>query len=304
MRLSSASANLQTISQLSNPQPVRFPKNASPGGFVEVDAFSKINLFLDVLGKRSDGYHDLVSVMQGLLLCDTLKISIGDAKGIYLETNDTKLPTDSTNLVVKAAKMLMNEYSIISSLKIKLTKRIPMGAGLGGGSSDAAATLLGLDYLFNLQIGMDKLLEMGKKLGADVPFCLLVNSGMASTAIAKGIGEKLEPLHNFQKHCVVLACPPIHVSTKEIFGLISEYSTGEMGDTVLYNFFTPITSAKYPIIQELIRALKSEGASDAEMTGTGSTVFAYFADTYQARAACDKLHEKFSTVKFMVTSQI
>jgi len=294
---------------------VRFPTNA-PGGFVEVDAFAKINLFLDVVGKRDYGYHEIESVMQRIELHDSLTITQAGS-GVELVCNDLTLPVDDSNLVMKAAKFFLREYKLSHPVRIELTKRVPMGAGLGGGSSDAAATLLGLNELFGLGVTVDKLAEMGTKLGADVPFCVLANSGV-SAAIATGIGEKLQPLHCTQNYSIVLACPNIHVSTAEIFSMVKIQLVGnsdqlknfaaiyETGDATkiaknFYNFFTDITGSRHPLVLELIGALRNEGAMGAEMTGTGSTVFGVFENAEQGHTACMKLGEQYSNVQFLPT---
>ena len=283
-------------------------------------AFSKINLFLEVMGKRPDGYHNLAMVMQRLELCDILSISLSNGSLIQLEINNSNLPADDTNLVVKAAKLIMKEYNITQPIQIKLDKRIPVGAGLGGGSSDCAATLIGLNRLFELNIPTATLMELGKTLGADVPFCIFANSpGNSGTAIAKGIGERLTPMEAHPHCSVVLACPDVHVSTKEIFeklhysdnpcrsdNFISAYNTGtpQAIAKIFYNRFTQITSAIHPQITTLITDLQSEGALGAGMTGTGATVFAYFNNENNARVACDKLQQQHKTVKFFITKVV
>jgi len=287
---------------------------------VEVDAFAKINLFLEIVRKRSDGYHDLVSVMQAVNLRDSLVIQKLDsaASPIQLNTNISNLPTCDKNLVVKAAKLLMREYNITQPIHIKLTKRIPIGAGLGGGSSDCAATLHGLNQLFDLKIPLDKLMDIGATLGADVPFCLLANS-QGGAALARGIGEKLTPLPAHPDCSIVLACPPIHVSTKKIFNrlkrdaqytngkldkFMSAYETQDIAQIAKHfqNTFTSITSGLYPQIATLITGLQKQGALGAEMTGTGSAVFAYFHNENNARKACDILRAKYIGTKFFVTA--
>jgi len=291
---------------------------------VEVDAFAKINLFLAVIGKREDGYHELVSVMQKIGLRDSLTIAKAQhntsSRLVTLETNAPNLPTNDTNLVVKAANLLIKKYGIASPLAIKLTKRIPMGAGLGGGSSDCAATLLGINQLFDLQIPLDKLMEMGAALGADVPFCIMAN-GNNATALAQGIGERLTPLPPHPKCCVVLACPKIHVATGEIFKMltlrgeasikvqakldsfIASYNSKDIFRIAnnFYNTFTPVTSKMHPQISTLISDLQNQGAYNAEMTGTGSTVFAYFKNENNAKMVCEILKTKHSDTNFFIT---
>jgi len=277
---------------------------------VEEKAYAKINLFLEVTDKRPDGYHNLVSVMQSLDLHDTLTILPGKS-GIVLETNMPGVPTDDSNLVVKAAKLLMSECGINQPLHIKLQKKIPMGAGLGGGSSNAAATLHGLNRLFGLDIPLPKLLKMGQTLGADVPFCLL-----GGTALAEGIGEKLTPLKPHPPCYIMLACPPIHVSTKEIFNKLGGFCKTENADRFLeayesedisliaknlFNTFTPITAKIHPLINTFIANLQATGALGASMTGTGSTVFVYFNNEHNAQKACNILMQQYPDTKFFIT---
>ncbi|MCL1884872.1 MAG: 4-(cytidine 5'-diphospho)-2-C-methyl-D-erythritol kinase [Defluviitaleaceae bacterium] len=289
----------------------------STGGFVKVQAVAKINLFLDVLGKRSDGYHDLFSIMQAVDLCDELLISLGSEKTsetavCHLVCDLEGLPADGENLVVKAGNLLIREYGIMQNLNIELTKRIPVGAGLAGGSSDCAAALLGINELLDLSIPFDKLLEIGKSLGADVPFCLYANAGyrkgLLRTAITEGIGEKISPLPPHPPCFIVIACPNIHVSTAEIFShyKLSHASTEKRQNIVnafnnsditkiaknLYNTFTPITSHLHPEISELIANFLDAGAMGAEMSGTGSSVFAYFDSEKLAEKALNILRHQ------------
>jgi len=181
------------------------------GGFVKVQAFAKINLFLDVVGKKNDGYHDIFSLMQTVSLCDELIISFA-AKNFFEFSCDVPNLSDENNLVVRAAKILIREYDLPRGISIALKKKIPVGAGLAGGSSDCAATLLGINNLFGLNIPREKLASIGKSLGADVPFCLA-----GGTAIVEGIGEKITPLPPHPPCFIVIAVPKIFVSTAEIF---------------------------------------------------------------------------------------
>ena len=289
-------------------------------------AFAKINLFLDVIGKMPDGYHEVSTVMQQLELCDDLRIEVieenfnhqikySSVQQVTLETNIENLATDDTNLVIRAAKALIAEYGITARLKIFLHKRIPMGAGLAGGSSDAAATLNGINTLFSLNIPQQKLMQTAATLGADVPFCL-----MGGTALAAGIGEKLTPLItqclSYQissDQCyVILICPKIHVSTVEIFNRLDPQDFGKLdlqqflyayhsGDITkiskqLSNIFTQITASIHPEIFEYIELLKNYGALNAQMTGTGSTVFSYF----ENEAIANNAYEKLKKIKMNV----
>ncbi|MCL2378464.1 MAG: 4-(cytidine 5'-diphospho)-2-C-methyl-D-erythritol kinase [Defluviitaleaceae bacterium] len=214
---------------------------------MQIRAFSKINLLLEVVKKRQDGYHELVSVMQSLALSDTVTISMANnseiSHAIELVCNNPNLPTDDRNLVTRAAKYMIQEYNIRQPIKIQLEKRIPIAAGLAGGSSDCAAALLGINKLFDLGIPLysakqasqtvasycpskaqiqnkaASLMEIGKQFGADVPFCLMANAAAegGATALAEGIGEKLTPLAPHPNVWVVLVCPGIPVSTADIF---------------------------------------------------------------------------------------
>jgi len=328
--------------------PLQNPR-CSTGGFVGVSALAKINLFLAIAGKRNDGYHDIVSVMQSLELCDRLTFShvgddvscvpqvdfivadcTGQMQGVQKQLHSicdnaagvnhkkVHLPTGDDNLVVKAANLFMREYNITTRVKITLDKHIPIGAGLGGGSSNAAATLHGLNRLFSLNISQEELVALGAQLGADVPFCV-----MGGTALATGIGEKLTPLAPHPLCYILLAYPPIHVSTKEIFNMLQQprldsctlakldsfftaYSSKDASQIAqhLENAFIPITSSVYPQITTLINDMKTHGALGASMTGTGATVFAYFENEHTAKRACDILQQRHSNVRFIQTATI
>ncbi|MCL2386001.1 MAG: 4-(cytidine 5'-diphospho)-2-C-methyl-D-erythritol kinase [Defluviitaleaceae bacterium] len=288
-----------------------------------MQAFAKINLFLEVLGKRPDGYHNLVSIMQAIDLHDDLIFSFDDEneenicdKGgnirLVCDNDVVDMPTDDSNLIVKAAKVLVNEFNIRQNLKINLTKRIPMGAGLAGGSSDCAATLRGVNQLLQLNIPNKRLLEIAKTLGADVPFCLT-----GGTALTEGIGEKITMLPPHPSCYIMLACPKIHISTAEIFSrlapLLTPLKDSCSGGSKLvsvegavnaihsrdisriassfYNVFTPITAGIHPEIQDLISEMISLGAIGASMTGTGSAVFGYFENENIAGAAFKKIQK-------------
>jgi len=292
----------------------RFPYQSPwpvAGGFVQVRAHAKINLYLDVLGKRTNGYHDIISVMQSLDLCDELTICKGEGfNGVKLVCNDPTLPTDESNLIVKAANLLIREYHINQPIYIELTKKIPVGAGLAGGSSDCAATLKGINTLFELDIPLRKILQFGGTLGADVPFCI-----MGGTALAEGIGEILTPLPAHPSCYILLVCPNIHVSTADVYNRLDAVKNRSIGQDklnrmttglktkdiqgisrALFNTFTQVTTQMHPEISQIIHALESFGALGAAMSGTGSAVFAYFEDKNKAQVAYDKFkNEKKST---------
>ena len=281
-------------------------------------AYSKINLFLKVVRKRPDGYHDLQSVMQSLALHDTLTISAGPMDGpgggFQLTCSDPSLPTCDRNLVTRAAKFMMREYGITQPVSIRLEKRIPVAAGLAGGSSDCAATLLGFNRLFDLNIpvhnpGGASLMGIGQNFGADVPFCLMGGGATASgTALAEGIGERLTPLPAHPDVWVVLACPDIPVSTADIFGRYVVRSQGQSGCSKLtamlealsqgdvhkiaanfYNDLTHITANLHREVRHLIEEMKRQGAIAAAMSGSGPSVFGYFTQEETAQRAQERL---------------
>jgi 4-diphosphocytidyl-2-C-methyl-D-erythritol kinase len=301
VRLSSRNAKIRFLNPLLH-----------TGGFVKLQAYAKINLFLDVLNKRDDGYHNIFSIMQTVSLCDELTFSFREGHSFAFSiVNDKNLPADETNLVVKAAKVLIDEYDLPQGICIELTKRIPVGAGLAGGSSDCAAVLSGINKLFDLGIPLEKLMETGKSLGADVPFCLV-----GGTAVTEGIGEKVTPLPPHPPCCIVIACPKIHVSTAEIFARgvqsqehadlykknildgLSKSDTEKTASSV-YNAFTPVTSAIYPQISDIITQFKNHGALGAEMSGTGASVFAYYKDEKTALAALKRVKRAHDTEIFI-----
>lgn len=268
-----------------------------------MEAFAKINLFLDIRARRADGYHEIASIMQAVDLRDELIIRKSPA-GITLNCNEKALPTDDNNIVIKAANLLKSEYEIPHGFEIELTKRIPVGAGLAGGSSDCAATLLGISALMNLQIPSARLAEIGKSLGADVPFCLT-----GGTALTEGIGEKITPLPPLKEGFFVIAAPEIFVSTREIFGKVEKIApdaaklekiTAAIKKKDLpeiaasfYNVFTEITGAIHPEIPALTAQLKALGALGAQMSGTGSAVFAYFESKTAAENAASSIKNSF-----------
>ena len=262
-------------------------------------ARAKINTALDVVGKREDGYHDLCMIMQTVNLCDSLIISKSREKGIRLTSNLSWLPCDSRNLVWRAAEEMINACGIQGGIEIELKKRIPAAAGLAGGSADCAAALIGIRSLYGINMPNEDLMKIGEKLGADVPFCI-----MRGTALAEGKGEILTPLPPFPDTFVLLAKPPINVSTPIIF---KEYSDSEVkkrpdiekmigciesGDLkgicdTMCNVLETVTIKKYPIIDEIKRHMLDKGAAGSMMSGSGPTVFGFY-DSYEKGLAALK----------------
>ena len=179
---------------------------------LELKALGKINLGLDVLGRRENGYHDVRMVMQTLYLYDNVTLQKKSAPGIEIDSNLFYLPNDEDNIAWKAAKLLIDEFDIKDGIRIHLDKHIPVAAGMAGGSSNAAAVLYGMNQMFRLGLSQKELMERGVKLGADVPYCI-----MRGTVLAEGIGEKLTPLPPMPKCQILIAKPPISVSTKMVY---------------------------------------------------------------------------------------
>lgn len=256
-------------------------------------AYAKINLTLDVLGKRADGYHEVSMIMQSISLFDT--VSFSERKtGVSLTCNLPGLPGDNSNLAYRAAELLRRECGAHQGVHIDLVKRIPLAAGLAGGSSDAAAVLRGLNQLWRLRLSNDDLERLAAELGSDVPFCL-----WGGTVQATGRGEKLEPLADFAGIGVVLAHPPIHVSTAWVYGQFqtalasgSCYNEGMRQavaaqdflavSTNLYNALETVTVPAYPQIAAIKQTLSAAGASGVLMSGSGPTVFALTPDCSSA----------------------
>jgi len=262
----------------------------STGGPLAVAAPAKINLYLRVQRRRADGYHDLDSWMQKIALFDRLAISLRSAPGITLKIDDERLPADATNLVWRAAAAFFETCCLAGKISgvgadIFLEKNIPLAAGLGGGSSDAAATLLGLNRLCDFPLTAATLAELGLSLGADVPFFLFP----APAALAGGVGEILRPAPVLQGYRVVLVNPGFAVSTKEVFSRLSltaetkktkktspvaEGSGCDVSDLV--NDLEAVAVAMHPEISRIKDRLLTLGAAAALMSGSGPTVFALF----------------------------
>ena len=184
---------------------------------IKLKAYGKINLGLDVLGKRDDGYHDLDMIMQSVDLHDVITITKNDSGEITVKSNTSKIPNDKSNLAYRAAKLLMEEFNIEKGVEIEIEKNIPISGGMAGGSADCAAVLKGMNKLFKLKLTEQQLMARGVRLGADVPFCI-----MGKTARAEGIGEVLTPIPNKLKGYLVIAKPPISVSTGFAYGQIDK----------------------------------------------------------------------------------
>lgn len=277
-------------------------------------ALAKINLGLDVLRKREDGYHELRMIMQTINMYDQLDIEISKTPGIKITTNLPFIPVNESNLVYKAAKLLMDEFQVEQGITVDLQKFIPVAAGMAGGSSDAAATMIGVNRLFGLGLSVKELMERGVKIGADVPYCLL-----RGTALAEGIGDKLRALPACPDCYVLIGKPAISVSTKFVYENLHanelEYhpEIDKMLDTIQWhnlnkiadcmgNVLETVTIPHYPVIQEIKDHMKEHGALNAMMSGSGPTVFGLFDDKATAENACEALRaSRLARTVFLTT---
>lgn len=246
---------------------------------------AKINLTLDILGTREDGFHEVAMVMQAVGLSDVLTLEKREAPGVGLSIDVPWLRADEKNLAYRAAKLMQEEYHLPGGVEIHLTKRIPMAAGLAGGSADAAAVLRGMDELYELGAGDEKLCELGARLGSDIPFTL-----MGGTMLATGRGEVLRRLPDFPETFVVLAKPHVSVSTAWAYGAYDTHPAEqhpdndamiraiEAGDrrkaaSFLCNVLESATIKRYEVISKLKEMMKEAGAMASLMSGSGPTVF-------------------------------
>lgn len=264
---------------------------------LNLKALAKINLGLDVLRRREDGYHEVRMIMQTIHLYDKIQIRKLPKPGIEVSTNLYYLPVNENNLAYKAAKLLMDEFQITEGVHIGLKKHIPVAAGMAGGSSDAAAVLFGVNRMFRLGLSRQQLMERGVKIGADVPYCIL-----RGTALAEGIGEKLTSLPPAPKCPVLIAKPPISVSTRMVYenlkldestvhpdidAVISAIEAGDARTMAEHmgNVLESVTCVRYPMIVQLKDTMMRYGAMNAMMSGSGPTVFGLFPDRKTARTA-------------------
>jgi len=270
---------------------------------IDLKAYGKINLALDVLKKREDGYHEVRMIMQTVDLFDRLTLEDRDEPGISLKTNLSFLPCDENNLCYKAASLLMDEFGVKRGVSIDLEKRIPVAAGMAGGSTDAAAVMVGVNRLFSLGLKKEELMERGVKIGADVPYCV-----MRGTALSEGIGEILTPLPAMVECPVVIAKPPVSVSTKFVYGslkadeITDHPKVDDMIEAIkahdlrgvagtMANVLESVTIPEYPVIGQIKEFLLEHGALNSLMSGSGPTVFALFEDEATARMAAEALRD-------------
>lgn len=281
---------------------------------LELKALAKINLGLDVLGVRDNGYHDVRMVMQTIYLYDNVTIQKTEEPGIHLKTNLSFLPVDEKNIAYKAAKLLVDEFRIEGGIKITLDKHIPVAAGMAGGSSNAAAVLVGMNRMFQLNLSDQELMDRGVQLGADVPYCI-----MRGTVLAEGIGEVLTPLPPLPKCYVLVAKPGISVSTKMVYekldsheieehpnidGIMEGLEEGDLEKIAdsMGNVLERVTIEEYPIIENIKDIMKNAGALNAMMSGSGPTVFGIFKEKTLAKQAMQQIKKSGITKQVYVVN--
>lgn len=271
---------------------------------IELKALAKINIGLDVTGIRADGYHEVRMIMQTVNLFDKVAIKKQEGAEVTMSTNLHFLPVNDDNLCIKAAKLLMEEFDIHEGVHISLEKHIPVAAGMAGGSTDAAAVMVGINRLFNLKLSRKDLMERGVKIGADVPYCV-----MRGTALAEGIGEVLTPLSPMVKCPVLIAKPGISVSTKQVYQsldscfdnvkhpdidqLILDIKNQDLHAICNHmgNVLEEVTIPLHPVISDIKKNMLDNGAVGAMMSGSGPTVFGFFEDMKTAKAAKEAMTE-------------
>ncbi len=272
---------------------------------ISLEAHAKINLSLDVLNKREDGYHDLRMIMQTIQLYDN--ISIQEIRsGVEIDCVASYVPNNNTNIACKAAEAMISKYNLDAGVKIKIDKRIPVAAGLAGGSSDAAAVIKGINSLFNLGIGQGELMEIGRTIGADVPYCIL-----GGTALAEGIGEKLTQLPVLSGIQILIIKPRVGVSTAWVYKNLDLNKINERPDTEalisaikskdikfiasnMKNVLESVTVVKQPIIEKIKETLLEKGAIGSMMSGSGPSVFGIFDDKEKAKNAYNEMNKSMN----------
>lgn len=268
------------------------------------NAYGKINLGLDVLRRREDGYHEVKMIMQMVDICDTLTFTSREDDEIHIVTDHGSVPCDEHNLIYKAAMILFEETGRQIGVDVELTKRIPVAAGMAGGSTDAAVALLALNEMLGLPLTRERLSEIAVRVGADVPYCV-----MGGTALSEGIGEKLTPLPAPPEAYLVIAKPDIEVSTAFVYknlkletidrhpdidGMVKALYEGRLEGITdrMENLLETVTIPAYPVIRTIKEICRQEGAYNALMSGSGPTVFAVYKEKEKAQRAIERIQEE------------
>lgn len=271
---------------------------------MRIKAYAKINVLLDVVGKKENGYHLLEMIMQSIDLYDLIDVTKIE-KGIDIKCNKSYIPVNSKNIAYKAAELFINTYGINEGVSINIYKNIPTSAGLGGGSSDGAAVLKAMREIFDVKINDKELEELGVKIGADVPFC--INGG---TAFCEGIGEVITPINKFRNKILVVVKPKFGVSTKWVYSEYDKILNVRKPETEkilkavkdddvkevslnMANVLEDVTTSKYGIISKIKRDMIRFGALGSMMSGSGPSVFAFFEDSLSAQRCFEKMKENY-----------
>lgn len=278
-------------------------------------AYAKINLGLDVVKRLPNGYHQVKMVMQNIGIHDELTFEKAE-QTVTIFTDSEELPTDENNLIYKAARYMLDKYSVPSGLRVHLSKNIPIAAGLAGGSTDAAATIKSINMLFGLGLSTEKLMEDGAAIGADVPYCIL-----GGTALAEGIGEKLTPLPPIPACRILIAKPDISVSTKYVYehldlqavtrhpdidGMTAAIHAGQLHGITgrMENVLETVTIPAYPVIADIKRQMLRLGAENSLMSGSGPTVFGIFREETAADSAYREIADSGLAKQVFLTAAV
>ena len=283
---------------------------------IQLKSRAKINLSIDVLGKREDGYHLVEMIMQTIDLYDIIKIKNIDSNNIIIKSNSSNIPLNENNIVYKAVDLSRTQLNINKGVEIFIEKNIPIAAGMAGGSSNAAAVLVGLNKLWDLSLSEEKLQKLGFKLGADVPFCI---SGKA--ALAQGVGEELTYIKGLPKDTSILVCKPnLFVSTKKVYeGLdlkniknrpdnnyliecLSKKNIKSVAENMV-NVLETVTSKEHQEIEDIERIMMNHNALGSMMSGSGPTVFGLFENEAEALKGKEELLKKYTQVYVVNSSE-
>jgi len=279
---------------------------------IQMKAYAKINLSLDIIGKRDNGYHDVEMIMQQVTLHDLVTITKQE-KDITIETDCYFIPSNSNNIACKIAEDVLNQYNIKSGIHIEIKKVIPVAAGLAGGSADAAAVIKGLNTLFDLKMTLEEMAAIAVKHGADIPFCIY-----GGAAVARGIGEELQAIPTLEKTWIVLCKPAISVSTQGVYKRLkwdqvkSHPNTPDLLSAIvahdkkfvathMVNVLEEVTIDQHPIIDNIKKKMREYGAYGSMMSGSGPTVFGIFKNHKTAQTAFRNLKKKYKQVFLVET---
>lgn len=268
---------------------------------VTLQAYAKVNLGLDILGVRDNGYHDVKMVMQTIDLFDTLRFTTLAEDTIQISSNNGDMPCNAENLVYQAIDLMKQEFAVKKGVEVYIEKHIPIAAGMAGGSADCAAALKACNLLFELHLSEEALMEYAKKLGADVSYCII-----GGTALAEGIGERLTRLPAIQQCYILVAKPPVSVSTRDTYqaydketyvthpdidGMVKAIQNENLDGVTarMANVLESVTEKQHPEIVKLKDMIRTAGAKNAMMTGSGPTVFGIFTDSVLAEDAKNEI---------------